>query len=126
MGASGVWITQAHSDLGLGGKHYAIDPNQSTQYQNIGRTLLKDAGLIDFVEVMEIPSYRALPILLEQCISNVIPKFHLIYIDGWHTFDYTLLDFFYADLILETNGVIVGTLRNLILRGKKQFNPFFF
>ena len=34
-------------------------------------------------------------------------QFHLIYIDGWHTFDYTLVDFFYADLLLETNGVIV-------------------
>ena len=40
-------------------------------------------------------------------IKGEIPKFHLIYIDGWHTFDYTLVDFFFADLLLETNGIIV-------------------
>ena len=29
-----------------------------------------------------------------------------MFIDGWHTFDYTLVDFFYADLMLEINGII--------------------
>jgi len=31
----------------------------------------------------------------------------MIFIDGMHLFDYTLLDFFYADLMLEVNGLIV-------------------
>ena len=28
------------------------------------------------------------------------------YIDGWHTFDYTLLDFFYVDKMLDPGGVV--------------------
>jgi hypothetical protein len=28
------------------------------------------------------------------------------FIDGWHTFDYTLLDFWYLDKMLEVGGVI--------------------
>ena len=30
----------------------------------------------------------------------------LVYIDGWHTFDYALLDFFYADKLLDTGGLV--------------------
>ncbi len=108
MGASAVWICQAHKDLGHKGKcHVAIDPNQSTIYENMGRLLVKRAGLSSFMKVIETTSYAGLPKLLEQVTNGTIPRFHLIYIDGWHTFDYTLVDFFYADLLLEINGVIV-------------------
>ena len=27
-------------------------------------------------------------------------------IDGWHTFDHTLVDFFYVDLLLDIDGLI--------------------
>jgi predicted O-methyltransferase YrrM len=107
MGLSAIWITQAHKNLNISGKHYAIDPNQKSVYLNIGRTLVNRCGLGKYLSVIEQPSYIALPKLLEQIIKNKIPKFHLIYIDGWHTFDYTLVDFFYADLILEINGIII-------------------
>jgi hypothetical protein len=73
----------------------------------MGRVLVQRSGLESYMNVMETTSYRALPKLLEEVLSGHRPRFHLIYIDGWHTFDYTLVDFFYADLLLETNGVIV-------------------
>lgn len=108
MGASAVWICQAHKDNNnIGSNHIAIDPNQTEQYKNMGRTLVSRSGLASYMNVMEMTSYRALPILLERVLKNEIPKFQMIYIDGWHTFDYTLVDFFYADLILEVHGVIV-------------------
>jgi hypothetical protein len=28
----------------------------------------------------------------------------LVFVDGWHTFDYTLLDLFFADLLTEVGG----------------------
>jgi predicted O-methyltransferase YrrM len=34
-------------------------------------------------------------------------SFDMIFIDGWHTFDYTLVDFFYANLLLKINGIII-------------------
>jgi predicted O-methyltransferase YrrM len=85
----------------------AIDPNQKTQYANIGRELVRRCGLADALEVIEAPSYRALPALFSDILAGRRPRFDLIYIDGWHTFDYTLIDFFYADLLLEVNGMIV-------------------
>ena len=107
MGASAVWICQAHKDLGLDGTHVAIDPNQTSQYESMGKILVQRSGLENHMSVMEMTSYRALPKLLEDVLAGRRQRFHLIYIDGWHTFDYTLVDFFYADLLLETNGVIV-------------------
>lgn len=108
MGASTIWICQALKDVGKKDcKHIAIDPNQSTQYKGIGKELIKRAKLTKYMKLMEMPSYRAMPMLLEDVISGKIPKFQLIYIDGWHTFDYTLVDFFYADLLLDTYGIIV-------------------
>jgi predicted O-methyltransferase YrrM len=108
MAASAVWITQAQKENNIPNSlHIAIDPNQTSQYQNIGKLLVERAGLLKYLTVMEMTSYRAMPKLLEDIIVNNKPKFDLIYIDGWHTFDYTLVDFFYADLLLEVHGVIV-------------------
>lgn len=107
MGASAVWVTQAFKDKGVQGLHYALDPNQTTQYEDIGEYLVNKCGLSEYLQVIRQTSYRALPSLYESVLLGTIPKFDMIYIDGWHTFDYTLLDFFYADLLLNVNGVIV-------------------
>lgn len=108
MGASAAWICQAHKTLGHEERcHVAVDPNQTSQYESMGKILVERCGLIKHLAVMEMTSYRAMPKLLEEVLSGLRPRFQLIYIDGWHTFDYTLVDFFYADLLLETNGVIV-------------------
>jgi predicted O-methyltransferase YrrM len=106
MGASACWITQAHRDNNLNGHHIAIDPNQTTQYEGIGKYLVGKCGNSQYLEVMEMTSFRALPMLFERVRNGKIPKFDFIYIDGWHTFDYTLVDFFYADLLLNVHGII--------------------
>ena len=49
-------------------------------------------------------SYIALPKLLEKYKYNY---FDFIFIDGFHTFDYTLVDFFFSNLLLKINGIIV-------------------
>jgi len=107
MGVSAVWICQAHKDLNIGGTHIAIDPFQSKKYpelgwSNLGKNLVKRAGLSHYLKIIQEKSYLALPKLLEKK-----EKFDLIYIDGWHTFDYTLLDFFFSDKLLKINGIIV-------------------
>lgn len=107
MGASAAWICQAHHELHMGGRHLAIDPNQTSQYASIGLHLSQLCGVREHLSLLEMPSYRGLPRLLEQVLAGEQAPFHLIYIDGWHTFDYTLVDFFYADLLLQVNGIIV-------------------
>jgi predicted O-methyltransferase YrrM len=82
----------------------SIDPFQSTQWENNGIKLLKEFGFNKRHKCMEKKSYEALPELLKKEGEK---SFDFVFIDGWHTFDYTLLDFFYANLLLKTNGFIV-------------------
>ena len=34
-------------------------------------------------------------------------KFDFAFIDGWHTFDHTLIDFFYLNRMLDIGGILV-------------------
>jgi len=80
----------------------SIDPFQSTQWKNFGVNLVKSIKMDKYHILYENTSYRILPELLEKKES-----YDLIFIDGWHTFDYTLLDFFYANLLLKKDGIII-------------------
>lgn len=42
---SAVWICQAHQENNKNGRHVAVDPNQTSQYENMGRTLVQRSGL---------------------------------------------------------------------------------
>jgi predicted O-methyltransferase YrrM len=79
-----------------------IDPNQSTQWRGAGLHLLHRAGLSHVVTLIERSSQAALPQLVEQG-----ERVRFAFIDGWHTFDHTLVDFFFCDLLLEPGGVVV-------------------
>jgi len=80
----------------------SIDPFQSTQWKNFGVKLVKSIKMEKYHTLYEDKSYNVLPYLLEK--KQI---YDFIFIDGWHTFDYTLLDFFYSDLILKIGGIIV-------------------
>jgi predicted O-methyltransferase YrrM len=107
-GVSALYACQALKDNNLPNSYLiSIDPFQSTQYKNIARTNIKRAGLEKFSIVMEEKSYDALPKLLKMIENREIEPFEYIFIDGMHLFDYTLVDFFYADLLLKVGGVIL-------------------
>lgn len=91
-------INQGKSD----GKLISIDPNQNTDWKGIGSLNLKKSGLSQYHELLTSPDYEALPTLLSRGT-----KIDFAYIDGWHTFDYTLIDFFYIDKMLSLGGVVV-------------------
>ena len=48
-----------------------------------------------------------MPKLLIEIESGKCPRLDMVFIDGMHLFDYTLLDFFYADKMLNINGLII-------------------
>jgi len=83
------------------GRLISIDPFQRTDWSGIGLANIERAGYAPMHELVEEMDYLALPSLLK---SNI--KIDMVYIDGWHTFDYTLIDFFYADKLLNVNGII--------------------
>jgi predicted O-methyltransferase YrrM len=93
----------------------SIDPFQNEQWKNVGIKFLKEYNMSDRHTLYEKKSYIALPELLNKYGSNY---FDLIFIDGWHTFDYTLVDFFYANLLLKIGGMII--IDDVLHAGVKQ------
>jgi predicted O-methyltransferase YrrM len=97
FGISAVYILE-NNETSL----ISIDPFQKTQWNNGGIELVKSLKLNKRHTLIEKKSYEALPTLL-----NDNQNFDFIFIDGWHTFDYTLVDFFYSNLLLNINGIII-------------------
>jgi predicted O-methyltransferase YrrM len=81
--------------------HTIIDPFQSTDWNDIGITQLQRAGVQNY-NLIEKYSEVALPELMYQG-----SKFDFAFVDGWHTFDHTLLDMFYLNRMLEVGGIMV-------------------
>jgi predicted O-methyltransferase YrrM len=100
MGISSLAIADAINGTS-GSFHHILDPNQQSQWKNIGVNNLRKAGFQNF-NLIEDYSEFALPRLVREGV-----KVNFGFIDGWHTFDHTLLDFFYINRMLETGGVIV-------------------
>jgi predicted O-methyltransferase YrrM len=84
-----------------GAHHVIVDPDESTAWSGVGVTNLDRAG-IDFYELREEPSEIALPQLLKEGA-----EFDLAFIDGWHTFDQTLIDMYYANRLIKVGGYII-------------------
>lgn len=90
------------TNAGDAAHHVVIDPAQTSGWGGGGIAQVQRAGLANVVELIEKPSHVALPALLERNYRT-----RIAFIDGWHTFDHTLIDFFYVDCLLETGGVVV-------------------
>lgn len=82
--------------------HTIVDPFQISQWDGAGIRNLERAG-VDYFEWLEELSEIALPSLLEEREG----RYDLVFVDGWHTLDHTLLDCFYATRLLRTGGYLV-------------------
>lgn len=82
-------------------RHIVIDPHQNTYWRGRGIHHLREAGYGDIIELHERPSYRVLPELESQEL-----RIDFAFVDGWHTFDFVIVDFFYVDKMLRKGGVI--------------------
>jgi predicted O-methyltransferase YrrM len=63
---------------------------------------VEKAGFADLHTLVEAPSYLGLPQLVAAGV-----KFDFIFIDGYHSFDFTFVDYFFCDLLLNDQGVLV-------------------
>ena len=126
FGISALAICKALEKIGKG-KLLSIDPFQTTQWNSNGLKLLKKMDLSKYHKLIENKSFNALPLLLNKNTNenkninkninmnkNINKnmntnknKYDLVFIDGWHTFDYTLVDAFYADQLTKIGGYIV-------------------
>lgn len=80
----------------------SIDPHQRDQWNGVALGQLERAGFAHFCELIEESSQLALPRLVGRGF-----RADLVLIDGWHTFDHCLVDFFFVDLVLRPGGVVV-------------------
>lgn len=89
--------------LSGGGEVVSIDPLQLDpgEYDGLGVHAVERAGFANRHRLLVAPSYVGLPQLLREGT-----RAQFAYIDGWHTFDYALLDFFYIDKMLDVGGVV--------------------
>ena len=99
-GTSTVVILSALAKTG-DGTLTSIDPFQTTQFAGSGRERVRAMGFADRHRHLEQPDYLAMPQLLAAGES-----FDFVLVDGYHSFDYTLVDVFFADLLLRTGGVL--------------------
>jgi predicted O-methyltransferase YrrM len=83
-------------------RHIIIDPCQHQGWKGIGFLNLRRAGYEKMIEFHEAPSFRVLPKLEADGL-----RIDFAFIDGWHTFDYVMVDFFHIDKMLRVGGVVV-------------------
>ncbi len=99
-GVSTLSLLTALEETGGDGRLISIDPDQSTAWHSIGSSNVKKADLSARHQVIEAHDYIALP---DRITCGV--RIDFAYIDGWHTFDYALLDFFFLDKMLKPGGI---------------------
>jgi len=85
-------------------QHIVIDPHQNIKsvWGGIGLHNLHKAGFEKLIEFYEETSYCILPKLVAED-----RKIDFAFIDGRHTFDYALVDFFYIDKLLRVGGIVI-------------------
>src|SRR5581483_667020 len=99
-GLSAMFICSSFSGKTGACRHTIIDPYQSSVFGRRGVRNLQEAGLRDF-DLLEEPSELALPRLLAAG-----EQFDAALIDGYHTFDQTMVDFYYVNRLLRVGGYL--------------------
>ena len=102
FGISALYACDALKANGNPCRHIIMDPNQTSGYRGLGLANIERAGFLDMIELHE----RGSEIVLPQLFAEGL-KIQAAIIDGWHTFDHTLVDFFYINKMLEVGGVII-------------------
>ena len=101
-GVSTLYICDAlKRSVGEHATHYALDPFQSTLWRGIGRRHVEEAGYNTMVRIVEERSEFALPELVRKGV-----KIDFALIDGWHTFDQVMVEFYYINRLLNPGGVV--------------------
>jgi predicted O-methyltransferase YrrM len=100
-GVSALFICDA-LDRTPNTRHIVIDLAQlGDPWEGNGLYNLKKAGYDDIIEFHNMESQRALP----QLEANGL-KIDFAFVDGGHTFDHALVDFFYIDRMLRIGGIV--------------------
>src|SRR5207248_9459358 len=101
-GIATLTILAALKAIGGERKLITIDPFQPEYFDGVGLENVRRSGLGDLHEFRAEADYLALPDLLRSR-----GRIQFAYVDGNHRFDYTLMDFFFLNKMLDI-GCVVG------------------
>lgn len=102
FGISTLYILEALKESG-GEKLVGMDPAQhDNHWRGGGLHNIRQAGYESLYEFHENTSQQVLPALVGEG-----QRIDFAFIDGWHTFDHTLIDFFFIDQMLNAGGIVV-------------------
>jgi predicted O-methyltransferase YrrM len=111
FGTSALVFAEHHQRMkNTGISHTIIDPNQYGKgegaWEGIGAENLKRVGFIKNRNwrLVEASSIEALPALYKKFGSGWLD---VALVDGWHLFDYTLLDVMYCLQMLRVGGILI-------------------
>jgi cephalosporin hydroxylase len=101
---SGLVFTSSHRDLGRSAnrQHIALDPFQSSFWDDSGRLAVERAGLSGYLDCRDVFSAFELPKLIQEGF-----KADLVYVDGSHLFEDVFVDFYYVSRLLADGGVVL-------------------
>lgn len=100
-GMSTLYILDAMQSYG--GRLIGMDPAQGDgTWRGGGLHNVNRAGFSDRYDFHAEPSQIVLPRLAAEGT-----RLQFAFLDGWHTFDHTLVDFFYVDQMLDVGGIVV-------------------
>jgi len=104
FGGSTLAIASIFAELGDSprGQHIAIDPFQSTFWDDAGMLQIELAGLCGFIRHIDQPSAITLPLLVKQSCS-----FDMIYVDGSHLFEDVFCDAYFSRQLLRVGGFLL-------------------
>lgn len=118
FGVSTLAICAALKNTGATGVlHVGIDPDQRSQHEGAALAQLERFGLTPCFRLMEGPAHLMAPKLLAEGFQA-----DLVFIDGLHNFDYTLIDFFLLDKILRPGGMLA--IHDMDMPSKKKVLRF--
>ena len=100
-GVSTLYLCEALSQLPHPVRHIVMDPFQTPQWRGIGLRNVEMAGYRAMIDFHEERSEFLLPRLVEEGV-----QIDFAFVDGWHTFDQVLVEFFYLNKMLRVGGVI--------------------
>lgn len=98
--AEGVSSMVICDNAGPENVHTILDPNQTGHWKSMGLNNLRKLGFNNF-NFIEDYSEFVLPDLLKKG-----KHYDFIFVDGWHTFDQVLLEFFYINRLLTVGGIV--------------------
>jgi predicted O-methyltransferase YrrM len=101
-GISTLFVCDALAHNGKAATHIVIDPFQNSDWAGIGLKNIERAKYEHLIDFCEEPSEIALPSLLARGT-----RVQAAIIDGNHTFDHALVDFFYVNKMLTIGGIVI-------------------